>query len=129
VTEKKMHRNLTFALIIGILIGLVPFAVRSALDAYVSSTAKRTAAECQLLSSALEHYRVDHGGYPPLPANIGDLEPNLVPTYLNHVPTRSFASGQPLVVVMHGGRAAIVATGRYGFVVENEHLVGPPPWQ
>jgi len=123
-----MVRKLTLAVVVGILIGLSPLAIRSMLDAYVRSTAKRTAAECQILSGALEHYRNDHGRYPPLPGNIGDLEAFLVPKYLKHVPTHSLASGEPLLVVLHGDRAAVVATGRYGFVVENETLVGRPPW-
>jgi hypothetical protein len=118
------------AALIGAVLGFaVALSVQAILDGYVRSTAKRAAADCFTVSQALEAYRRDNAAYPPLDGDIQHLSAYLVPKYLRQIPTKSAMSGERYLVVMNGARAAVIAPGRYGAVVEAGKLVTSPSWE
>jgi type II secretory pathway pseudopilin PulG len=105
-------------LLLGIVFGFgSATAVQSLLDAGARSKARRTAADCRTISTAIEQFRSTTGHYPPLDGDVEHLVPLLVPRYLQNLPTRDMA-GQPFLVVMNGSRVAVIATGKYGAVAE-----------
>jgi len=116
------------AFIIGVALGFTSaVAVQSLLDAGARSKAKRTAADCRTISAALEQYRAVNGHYPPFDGAIEHLKPYLVPRYIRVLPTHDM-SGQPLLVVLNGAEAAVVATGRYGCVIQAGKPAIQPAW-
>jgi len=110
------------ALSIGVVVGFgVCVCAQELVEAKRRSWAKRSAAECLVLSDALEKYRADHGHYPPLD---GDLTPYLTPQYLQWVPKQD-THAQPLVIALRGNRAAVIAIGAYGAMAEGGAVVRP----
>lgn len=113
---------------VGLLLGfLAAVMLQNLLTATVRSKAKRTVADARSISLALEKYRQEKGGYPPLDGRTESLSPYLVPTYLRRLPSVD-SFGQPYVVCMRGETAAVVAAGQYGAIVEGGEVVSSAGW-
>ena len=111
------------ALLAGVIIGFTFAAtVQELLEAKKKSWAMRNAANCVSISRALEHYRVEHGVYPPLSGGVEHLREYLTPKYLSQVPTLD-ASGQPFLVVLNGPRAVVISVGPYGAAAQSGNLI------
>ena len=111
------------ALIVSFAFGfMTATAIHELLQAMHRSHAKRSAADCRSISDAIEHYRLDHGQYPPLDGNVEHLRPYLVPRYLKGLPTRDMWN-QPLLVVMNGPRVTVISIGHYGAAAEAGALI------
>jgi type II secretory pathway pseudopilin PulG len=126
---KRQHALFGFGgLVVGLVVGfLFAVTVQNLLTAAVRSKAKRSVADCRSISLALEKYRHDRGKYPPLDGHTENLTQYLVPSDIPSVPTKD-AFGQPYVVCMRGEKAAIVAPGRYGAIVEGGLVVSSAGW-
>lgn len=112
-----MNWKAWLALVIGFVLGVAVIgAAQSLLDGYKRSMAKRAAADCRVLSTAIETYRRDHGRYPTIDGDLDHLGRDLDPTYLRVMPRGNFRS--PYLVVINGTRAAVIAVGSDGVMVE-----------
>ena len=101
--------------------------MQSLLDAGEKSKAKRSAADARAISTALEAFHENNGKYPPLDhRGISQLTTYLVPRYMKGLPATD-AYDCPYLFVMDGSVAAIVSTGRNGFVVERAQIVAKGP--
>ena len=120
--------KIVVTLLVGVVLGFASAtAIESLLDAGARSKAKRKAADCATISTALEHYRTSNGRYPPLDGDIEHLVPYLVPRYVKQLPLRD-VSGQPFLVVTNGSRVAVIATGKYAVVAEDGKLIRGNVW-
>lgn len=122
-----MSLKTLIALLIGITLGFAAaMSIQSLLAAGERSKVKRSAADAFAISRALETFRSPYGCYPPMAHDVGQLAAYLEPTYVRRLPVRDSYDSSYLVV-MDGSVAAVVSTGRNGFVIERDKLVGEGP--
>lgn len=125
VNERREMKILGI-LLLGFVLGFASAtAIQSLLDAGTRSKSKRTAADCRIISTALESYRMAEGQYPPLDGNVEHLARHLVPRYIKQLPTRDM-DNQPYLVVLNGTRATVISTGKYGVAVEAGTVIRKP---
>ena len=122
-----MNWRVAVALTVGLIVGFVfASSVHELLDAKKRSWAKRTAADCAAISSALEQFRKENNHYPPLDGNVDHLVGYLIPKYAHQLPTRDM-SNQPYLVVLNGPAAAVISVGRYGAAAQEGKLLRGGP--
>jgi type II secretory pathway pseudopilin PulG len=110
-----------FAFVLGI---VAAFAVQGALQAGEASKNKRALTEARNISEALEKYRAATGEYPPLESGLAEAARYLQPQFIRHVQTND-AYARPYIVFIDRFGAAVVSTGRNGFVVRKSGVVPP----
>ena len=103
---------------------LTATAIENVLKAGERSENKRSAGDARSISYALEDFREKTGAYPPMDRGIAGLPQYLEPTYMRNLPTTDMY-GRPFIVFRDASGAAVVSTGRNGFVVRRQSLTPP----
>jgi hypothetical protein len=77
------------------------------------------------LSAALEKFRDDNDGYPPVQTG-EQIAKSLTPKYLREMPTDAY--GRPFVITISGTTPVVTSLGRGGFVVQKQRVIECHPY-
>jgi hypothetical protein len=111
--------------LVGFVVGALAIsAVQNLLRAGESSKNKHSLVEARNIVYLLERYRAETGQYPPLEEGLRQADPYLVSRFAKHVWLTDIYD-RPYIVFTDAAGAAVVSTGRNGFVVRNGMIVPP----
>lgn len=101
--------------------------LNAAIDGYKAGGIKHSMAEAIVLSEALEAFHHDTGRYPIRDGQI--VSEQLIPKYINTIPTDSFI-GRPFSILMtEHGSAVVIRIGRGGFIVKAGEVTEAQPYR